>query len=221
VERAKMSAPIARGHVRYWLQKGFAVVAPIRPGYGATGGGDREISGAQFDALGNCTSDPDYRHAADAAVAVTLSAIEWVRTQDWARPAALVLEGQSMGGLTTVATAATNPEGVIAYINFAGGVGGSPERAPGKSCGPERMREAMEAFGKTTKVPNLWLYAENDLYWGAEAPKAWHAAFAAGGSPTTFVQTTAVPAADGHQLLLRGGRLWSVHTDAFIKRLGF
>ena len=44
-ERSLTSVPDPRGHVRYWLRKGFAVVAAIRPGYGKTGGIDDEDSG--------------------------------------------------------------------------------------------------------------------------------------------------------------------------------
>jgi len=221
VERTQLSVPIARGHVSYWLKKGFAVVAPIRPGYGSTGGWDLEFSGAKFDQWGNCSAVPDYSHAADAAKSSLRTALDWVQQQSWAKPGAVVLEGLSMGGLATVALAADDPPGIAGYINFSGGVGGNPALAPGKSCGPEEMRKVMGEFGKTTRVPSLWLYAENDLYWGPDAPRNWHAAFAAAGSPTTFVMTTPVPDPDGHRLLLRGGRLWSVHTDAFIRQLGF
>ena len=35
--RSSMKFPIPLGHARYWLQKGFAVVAPIRFGYGIPG----------------------------------------------------------------------------------------------------------------------------------------------------------------------------------------
>ncbi|AVS60433.1 dipeptidyl aminopeptidase, partial [Paracidovorax avenae] len=40
--RAALQYPVPLGHVAYWLRQGVAVVAPIRPGYGATGGPDRE-----------------------------------------------------------------------------------------------------------------------------------------------------------------------------------
>jgi dienelactone hydrolase len=125
-----------------------------------------------------------------------------------------------MGGFTVVALGAREIPGVLGYINFSGGVAGDPTRAPGRSCGAKEMETVMARFGTTTKVPNLWLYAENDRYWGPEAPRAWHAAFKAGGSPTTFVQTGPVPDTDGHQLLPRGGPLWSVHTDRFVRGLG-
>ena len=43
-ERKALEYPVLRGHVAYWMRRGFAVVAPIRPGYGATGGADLEAS---------------------------------------------------------------------------------------------------------------------------------------------------------------------------------
>jgi dienelactone hydrolase len=125
-----------------------------------------------------------------------------------------------VGGLTTVALCATNPPGVVGCINFAGGTGGSPELTPARMCAPEVTTALMTEFGGSTRLPNIWLYAENDLYWGAEPPRQWHAAFAKGGSPTEFVQTPPV-AADGHQLLLRGGKLWSEPLNAWLSKNGF
>lgn len=221
-ERRQMKVPVLSGHVRYWLRKGFAVVAPIRPGYGVTGGPDRELSGARYDQFGNCTSRPDFIAPTTHAVEATIAALDWVRAQEWANGQRILLVGNSAGGLTTVATAAANPPGVVGYINFAGGVGGDPARAPGRSCGVDDMASLMRDFGKSTRIPGLWLYAENDLYWGVQAPRAWHAAFVDGGATSSqFVQTAAVPNVDGHQLLARGGKLWSVHTDKFVKDLGF
>ena len=78
----------------------------------------------------------------------------------------------------------------------------------------------MRAYGRTTHVPGLWLYAENDLYWGSEWPRVWYRAFASGGGHTEFVMTEPVPNSDGHQLLARGGRLWTEHVDRFLAELG-
>ena len=102
-----------------------------------------------------------------------------------------------------------------------GGTGGDSGRAPKHSCGSEEMAALMSTYGKTTRVPGLWLYAENDLYWGAEWPRAWYRAFASAGSNAEFVMTDAVPNSDGHQLLARGGRLWTEHVDHFLTELGF
>lgn len=219
VERAQLRHPVLPGHVRYWLRKGFAVVAPVRPGYGETGGPDREFSGEYIDANGVCGGSSDFFGMAQRAAHPMRVALDWIREQPWARADHIVLAGQSVGGLTSIALAATAPPGVVGYINFAGGMGGDPVRIPGRSCGADEMTLTMGAFGQTTQVPSLWLYAENDRYWGAEAPRRWHAAFAAGGSASEFIQTAPVPNADGHALLARGGRLWSVHADRFVEQL--
>jgi len=220
-DRRRIKPLDPRSHVRYWLQKGFAVVAAIRPGYGDTGGADREYSGVRYDVFGNCWGPPDFGRAAAAASSALAATLDWVRQQPWADADRIVLAGSSMGGLTSIASAATNPPGVVAYINFSGGTGGDSGRAPKHSCGSEEMAALMRTYGKTTRVPGLWLYAENDLYWGAEWPRAWHRAFASAGSNAEFVMTDPVPNSDGHQLLARGGRLWTEHVDHFLAGLGF
>lgn len=220
-DRAETVVPDSRGFVHYFVAKGFAVVAPIRPGYGATGGTDREDSGVLYDIFGNCWGHPRFATAAAAARDAITVTIDWVRKQPWADARRIVLVGTSMGGLASIATAAANVPGVAGYINFAGGTGGNGEAAPEHSCGSADMEALMARYGEVTHVPSLWLYAQNDRFWGAERPKAWHRAFAAGGSDTHFVETAPVPHADGHQLLGRGSRLWMPPVDRFLADLGF
>jgi dienelactone hydrolase len=111
--------------------------------------------------------------------------------------------------------------GVVGYVNFAGGAGGNPERSPGHSCDPDQLTRMYAAFGTTTTLPNLWIYAANDQYWGADEPRAWHAAFARGGSPTTFVQVPAVADGDGHGLSRHAEALWAPSLDAFLAKTTF
>ena len=130
--------------------------------------------------------------------------------------------GNSVGELATIGVSALNPPGAVGAINFASGSGGAPNVTPKRSCQPEKLTEAYREFGKPTQIPSLWLYAENDLYWGTDAPREWHQAFAAGGRKARFVMTAAVPdVEDGHQLLLRGDRLCSPHVKKFVQELGF
>jgi pimeloyl-ACP methyl ester carboxylesterase len=76
-------------------------------------------------------------------------------------------------------------------------------------------------YGRTTTVPSLWIYAMNDQYWGADVPVAWHAAFAQGGSRTTFVHAPAVADGDGHGLSRHDPALWAPAVDAFVSGLHF
>lgn len=220
-ERSAMREVIPRQYLEYWLAKGFAVVAPARPGYGLTGGMDREIPGHRWENNGNCSGVPNPQHVATVAGAAITATVDWVREQPWADSSKLFLSGNSVGGMTAVSLGANNPAGVVGYINFAGGIAGNPSVSPGKSCAPEKVGEAYAGYGKTTRVSSLWLYAENDLFWGGDIPKAWHAAFAAGGSPTKLVSTPALPNADGHDLIFIGSSLWREPVDAFLKQLGF
>ena len=218
--RARVHLGIGPAQVLFWRARGVAVVTPVRPGYGASGGVDVEDPGVQLDATGQCVGQAEFAREADAAAQAVGATLAWLREQPWADASQVLLEGQSVGGLATVAAAARALPGVVGYINFAGGSGGNPERAPGESCDRDQLEALYADYGRSTSVPSLWVYALNDRYWGADAPRAWHAAFARGGSPTLFVQAPPVPDGDGHELAARPASLWAPAVDAFLASLG-
>ena len=219
-ERSALAEVVPRQFLSFWLARGFAVVAPARPGYGKTGGTDREVPWHSWDGSGNCSGVPYPERVASTAAAAILAAVNWAREQPWANGSKILLAGNSVGGLTSAALAATSPLGVVAYINFAGGIAGNPDQAPGKSCAPERVREAFAAYGKTARIPSLWLYAQNDKYWGPDTPRQWHAAYVASGSAAEFIATPPVPNSDGHELIFVGRELWAPAVESFLKRIG-
>jgi len=212
---------VSSEQVRYWVGRGFAVVSPVRPGYGPKGGGDPESSGAHFSGTGVCDRQPDYRHALAPAVKSVEATLAWAKGQAWADTRRIVLVGQSMGGFTTVGSGAQHWPGVIGYVNFAGGAGGSPELSPGHSCDPRQLEQIFGELGKATQVPNLWVYAHNDQYFGPDEPPKWHAAFAKGGSPTRFVHHPDLDDGDGHGLSRHSRKIWGPYVDGFLAGLGF
>jgi dienelactone hydrolase len=221
-ERALLQRPIHARHVQFWLAKGYAVVAPIRPGYGITGGADRESSGVGYAKSGQCLRSPNPANLTVNAAAAQRHALDWVRQQPWARKDRIVLEGHSAGGLATVALCAANPPGVVGCINFSGGAGGDPVHAPGRMCAPEKITQLMRDYGHSTLPPSIWLYAPNDLYWGAEPPKQWHAAFnlaakTAKANPSTLVQTPAI-GSDGHSLQRAGSTHWGPALSTWLRK---
>lgn len=218
--RARVTVGVSHAQLVYWLSRGVAVVAPIRPGYGASGGGDIESSGVHVDRDGHCVGTADFARSADAAARAVEATLRWMKRQSWADTGQVLLVGQSVGGLTTVAAGARDLPGVVGYVNFAGGSGGNPERSPGASCEPGRLEALYAGYGRSTHVPNLWVYALNDAFWGEAAPRAWHAAFADGGSLTYFVQAPPVEGDDGHALSSHAPALWSPYVDRFLATLG-
>ena len=219
IERIKLRHPIAIGHGNYWLRQGVAVVAPERPGYGETGGADVEDSGANWHGA-QCFGNPDYTRTAEHARRTVLATYEWALQQPWVRKDRILLEGQSVGGMTTIATAALNLPGVVGAVNFSGGAGGNPHSSPGKSCMPDNLAETYRQFGQQAGVPSLWLYAQNDQYWGPQMPTIWFETYQAGGSDAGLVTTGPVEGHDGHQLLLHGGPMWRAPLGAFVKKIG-
>ena len=228
--RKQLKRPIHARHVQYWLAKGYAVVAPIRPGYGAAHapnasyhGSDVEASGVGYSSTGQCIRQPDPARLAVHAAAAQRLALNWVRQQPWARADHIVLEGQSGGGMATLALCAANPPGVVGCINFSGGVGGDPQHSPGQVCAPERIAALMQRYGASTRAPSVWLYAPNDLYWGAAAPKLWLEAFNRAAAqppmhaPATFIATPPI-GSDGHSLQRAGSQQWGPPLNAWLAK---
>ncbi len=198
------------GVVRYWVGKGYAVLVPTRLGYGATGVvPDTEESGP--------CDNRAYKPMTEAAAHQIRTAATFAATLPFVDASRIILMGQSVGGLATIIAAGKNVPGVVAAINVAGGSGGAPRVRPRKPCSPERLQEFFALAGKSTKVPTLWLYAENDLFWGADIPRRWHQAFERAGGAATFVMTPPVDT-DGHKLLAHPA-VWSPHVDTFIATL--
>ncbi|MDA8523156.1 alpha/beta hydrolase family protein [Acidovorax sp. NCPPB 4044] len=219
--RARLQYPVPLGHVAYWLRQGVAVVAPIRPGYGTTGGPDRENSGARWPSGGNvCTGLADYATVAQHAAAAVRAVHGWALQQPWVRRDRILLEGQSVGGMATIAAAADRLPGVVGAVNFSGGAGGKPDAAPGHSCQPQVLTGLYRQWGTQVRVPTLWLYAENDLYWGADLPRQWFGAFREGGDGAQFFAAPALEGTDGHNLLRVGGRHWRDPLQAFTAKVG-
>ena len=218
--RAGLSIGVSHAQLLFWLARGVAVGSPVRPGYGASGGADLEDEGIRVDRDGHCVGHPDFRWTADASARSVEATLAWLQTQAWADARDVLLAGQSTGGLTTVAAGARQLPGVVGTINFAGGAGGNRERSRGASCEPGQVAELFADYGRSTTVPNLWIYALNDEFWGADAPRDWHAAFARGGSPTRFVQAPPLSDGRGHELSLHAFALWAPEVDAFLAQLG-
>ncbi len=126
----------------------------------------------------------------------------------------------SAGGFGALALAARNPANVKAVINFAGGRGGRVNDWPNRTCAPDRLVAAAGAFGRTARVPTLWIYAENDLYFDATLSRRMADAFRAAGG---MVDYRLVPpfGEDGHQLIeaADGVAVWGPIVEKFLAQL--
>ena len=131
----------------------------------------------------------------------------------------VLVVGQSFGGASTVALAAMNPPGVVAAINFAGGSGGDPQ-GPAPESLAASLERTFQAYGAQAKVPMLWIYTENDMYFGPQLPRQWHAAFTKAGGKASFVQFPH-HGEDGHSLFTRFPQVWQPAVSEFLDANGF
>jgi dienelactone hydrolase len=194
----------------YWfLARGFAVALPIRAGHGATGG-------PYFEDQGRC-EDANYRKSGLATADSILAAVDYLTEQPFVRKTEAVIVGQSVGGWGTLALASRNPPMVKALINFAGGRGGRVDDHPDINCVPERLVAAAADFGRTARIPTLWLYSQNDSYFAPSLSKRMFAAFRGAGGTAEY-HLLPSSGADGHILIKSDNAitLWAPIVERFL-----
>lgn len=212
-DRAQPVRFVYTQQARYFVKRGFAVFVPTRIGYGAMGvSPDPEQSG-------DC-NQKNYAPMAQAASSQIAAVLAFASMQSYADAKRAVIVGQSVGGYSTIAVAAQNLDGVVAAINFAGGAGGNPRTRPGEPCESYKMEKMFADFGATSKVPTLWIYTENDQYFGPKYSRAWHRAFVKSGGRAEFNLLPAF-AADGHTLFAAGSSVWEPIVTRFLEANGF
>src|SRR5262249_18128228 len=81
-------------------------------------------------------------------------------------------------------------------MNFAGGRGSQGDN---NVCNPDALVQAYGVFGKTSRVPMLWVYAANDLFFWPALAHRFYEAFRAGGGNAKFIDAPA-SGDDGHYL---------------------
>jgi dienelactone hydrolase len=201
--------------IREWVQRGYAVVVPVRRGYGASGG---EHFG---DAYGSCAR-PDFRRAGEGAALDLLATIAWAKAEPDLDGKRWLLVGQSAGAFASIYTAAKHPDGLVAVLAFAPGRGGDPEKRPGEPCASDRMAELFAAIAPQVRVPVLWFYAENDQYIGPRVQKLWFESFRSTGGRGELIVIPPFPERSGHGVFpsTSGIPLWTAAVSRFFATYG-
>ncbi len=217
-KRAEYKRQRYESAARFFVRKGFAVAVPLRLGYGElAGAGDPEDSVS-------CNA-PRYGSAIAAAGQQILDVVLAMSGQPDIDARHVVLVGVSVGGISTIAATSVHLPGEVAAINFAGGHGGNPDRHPGEPCQPESLRRLYGAWGgdnaKTAPpTPTLWIYAENDHYFGPRYARQWAGAYVSAGG-VADLQVLPAYGEDGHKLFTTGNDIWQPRVDEFLKQQGF
>jgi dienelactone hydrolase len=202
--------------VREWVRRGYAVLVPMRRGYGAKGAVQH-----LGDAYGSC-SRPDYRRAGEGAALDLLATVDWGKKQRDLDPKRWLLVGQSAGGFASIYAASKHPDGLIAVLAFSPGRGGDPDKRRGEPCGSDRLAELFASIAPQIAVPVLWFYAQNDEFNGPRVQKLWFESFRAAGGRGELVVVAPFPQARGHGVFpsAAGTPLWTAAVAGFFKSQG-
>jgi dienelactone hydrolase len=188
-----------------FARRGFAALVFMRRGYGDSGGQYAESSGP--------CGRREYLRAASQSASDLHAAIEAMRNRTDVSTNGMIAVGVSAGGFASLALTADPPPGLAAAINFAGGRG---SRADNDVCDEDALVRAFATLGKTSRIPTLWIYAQNDKFFGPELVRRMHIAFTGAGGRAQFIDVPPF-GDDGHSLFSRGISLWTPMVDSFLR----
>ena len=157
-DRPRMSPYGLWAQARAFARRGWVAVAFLRRGYGAS-------EGAWAENYGSC-SNPDYAAAGRAGASDIAAVAKFMTSEPYVSKGKWISVGYSAGGFATVALTADAPPGLAAAISFAPGRGSS---SADTVCGEKQLVSAFAEYGKTSRVPLLWVSAENDHFFGRDS----------------------------------------------------
>jgi dienelactone hydrolase len=210
--RRMLKAPDFEAMAQWFVRHGYAVAVPQRPGHGETGGAYREDQGGCDEA--------DFARAGLGAADSIAAAVGHMRGQPFVRRTGVIVVGQSAGGWAALALASRAPAGVRAAIDFDGGLGGHSYDRPDNNCAPDRLVATAAEFGRTSRIPTLWIYTENDTYFAPRLSGAMAAAFRAAGGKVDYELLPAF-GDDGHFMAEQPGSesAWGPVVERFLAGL--
>lgn len=192
-----------------FAQRGYAAVSIMRRGFGRS-------EGRFAEALSGTCDDRDYLAVGRIAAEDVAAAVVALRGESWVDPDRVLLLGLSTGGFAVTAAAANNPPGVVGVLDFAGGHGSA---GPDWVCSPDHLVEDAGSFGRTARMPALWVYSENDHYIPAALGRRMFDAYVASGAPAQL-QILPPFGVEGHTVLEVGPvELWWPSVESFLNGL--
>ncbi len=190
--------------VRYFLQRGYVVLIPMRQGFSKS---DGLYIGA------GCNVESNGRTQAQDV----LSALRFMAGQAFVDSSRIIVLGQSHGGWTTLALGASSPPaGVRGLVNFAGGL-----RQESCAAWQNTLMRAAGGFGADSKLPSLWFYGDNDSYFRPPVWRGMHEAFVRAGGDARLVAFGEF-SGDAHSMFGSriGEPIWQPELSQFLQQIG-
>lgn len=207
--------------VRFFVSRGFTVVAPQRRGRGESSGSYVEECSVF---LGQCTA-ADQVPLSARAIAEALRDTDAVLDQIVIgqlvpRDARIIAAGHSRGGFLSLMLAGHRPDLVAAVINYSGGWHGVTDRLT-ESERRNRMTDhtgRLQQAAQRSSSPTFWVYASRDPLYQDSVPAALVRAWRQAGGNAEFLYVTEHALPNAH-LTPQAPAIWSREIDAFLKTI--
>lgn len=205
-DRSKMTPGGLAVQARRFALGGWVAAAVLRRGYGASTGGWAE-------SFGSCAG-ADYLKAGLASASDIASTVRHFQKLPHVDRNKVVSVGVSAGGFGSIAFSSLGLPGVVAVLNFAGGRG---SQKADTVCSKERLVDAVKAFGRTARVPTLWVYSDNDHFFGPELAQEMLGAYTKTGGQASFAKAQKF-GEEGHYLFSvdEGIPIWRPIANTFL-----
>ena len=176
-----------RDAAMWFARRGYMVVAPSGSGYGAAAldNPERGLYSVFYSKIGSC-DNPNFHDAGLAVALIDKWIIDYMTEQKLIVPDKTIVVGQSAGGWAALALSSKNLPEIRAIIIFAAGRGGRVGGKPNNNCAPDRLVAATADLGHTARVPMLWIYIENDTFFGPALSKRMHEAYTGAGGNAEY-----------------------------------
>ncbi|MBB3211657.1 alpha/beta superfamily hydrolase [Herbaspirillum sp. Sphag1AN] len=191
-----------------FLKYGIAVAFPSRPGVGFSEG---------VYPTGHGPNDGDPLYIARFHTDSILPAIDYLRNRREIDTHKIIIGGQSAGAYAAMYIASQNIDGIIGAVNFSGGRTDANLRQAASYSNPT-MIAGFEELGRTTHIPSIWIYAEDDSKFTVNTIRTSYKVYTDAGGKADLLLAPSIPG-DGHFVFLYP-TLWSLALTKFFEEIG-
>ena len=206
--------------LRFFLSRGYTVVAPMRRGRGESSGAYVEecavyagkCSPADQGALGD--------RALREALLDTYAVIDQIVYKIVPRDSKIIAAGHSRGGFLSLILAGERTQAVKGIVNFAGGWQAMNDRVT-----PEDHKHRVEVqavplrrAAAHAKAPSIWIYADRDPFYNEAGRQAILKAWRDGGGTAEYILVTEHSLPNPHAIPANA-TYWESQLDGYLKSL--